>query len=61
MHNWIGDTEYIIIKLILKMKVGKKMTEKEIDRLYDILETVVDDDQRAALRHAILLLEKREY
>ena len=43
------------------MKVGKKMTEKEIDRLYDILETVVDDDQRAALRRAILLLEKREY
>lgn len=43
------------------MKVGKKMTEKEIDRLYDILETVVDDDQRAALRHAIFLLEKREY
>lgn len=43
------------------MKVGKKMTEKEIDRLYDILETVVDDDQRAALRHAILLLEKRDY
>lgn len=37
------------------------MTEKEIDRLYDILETVEDDNQRAALRHAILLLEKGEY
>ena len=40
---------------------GISMTEKEIDRLYDILETVEDDDQRAALRHAILLLEKGEY
>ena len=30
------------------MKVGKKMTEKEIDRLYDILETVVDDDEQSS-------------
>lgn len=37
------------------MKVGTRMTEKEMDRLYDILENVVVDDQRAALRHAILL------
>lgn len=43
------------------MKVGIRMIEKEMDRLYDILENVEDDDQRAALRHAILLLEKREY
>ena len=53
--------ELIFAKTDIEMKVGKKMTEKEIDRLYDILETVEDDDQRAALRHAILLLEKREY
>ena len=33
------------------------MSEKELDRLYDLLETIKDPDTAAALRHAIFILE----
>lgn len=33
------------------------MSEKELERLYDLLETVKDPDTAAALRHAIFILE----
>lgn len=33
------------------------MTEKEIERLYSLLEKVSDPDEKAALRHAIYILE----
>lgn len=33
------------------------MSEKELERLYNILETVKDPDEKAALRHAIYILE----
>ncbi len=33
------------------------MSEKEMERLYSILEKLVDDDEKAALRHAIFILE----
>lgn len=33
------------------------MSEKELERLYDLLEKVTDPDEKAALRHAIFILE----
>ena len=33
------------------------MSEKELERLYDLLEIVKDPDTAAALRHAIFILE----
>ena len=33
------------------------MRDKEIERLYEILEKLTDQDERAALRHAIFILE----
>ena len=33
------------------------MSEKELQRLYDLLEKVKDEDEKAALRHAIFILE----
>ena len=33
------------------------MTEKEINRLYDLLEMIKNEDQKAGLRHAIFILE----
>lgn len=33
------------------------MTEKELERLYNLLEKVNDPDEKAALRHAIFILE----
>lgn len=33
------------------------MLRKEIDRLYDILERLTDENERAALKHAIFILE----
>ena len=33
------------------------MSEKELERLYDLLETVKDPDTAAALHHAIFILE----
>ena len=43
-----------------KKRKGKElicMSEKELDRLYDLLETVQDPDTASALRHAIFILE----
>lgn len=36
------------------------MSEKEMERLYDVLERLSDKDEAAALRHAIFLLESME-
>lgn len=33
------------------------MREKEIERLYKILEKLKDQDEKSALRHAIFILE----
>ena len=33
------------------------MSEKELERLYTLLEKVKDPDEKAALRHAIFILE----
>ena len=33
------------------------MSEKELDRLYDLMDKVKDPDTAAALRHAIFILE----
>lgn len=33
------------------------MRDKEIERLYAILERLTDQDEKAALRHAIFILE----
>lgn len=33
------------------------MLKKEIDRLYDILEKLTDENEKAALKHAIFILE----
>lgn len=33
------------------------MRDKEIERLYKILEKLTDQDEKAALRHAIFILE----
>lgn len=35
------------------------MSEKEMERLYALLETVTNEDERAALRHAIFILESQ--
>ena len=45
---------------ISKKRKGKEviyMSEKELERLYDLLEIVKDPDTAAALRHAIFILE----
>lgn len=36
------------------------MTKKEIERLYKILERLTNEDEKAALRHAIFILENQE-
>lgn len=36
------------------------MTKKEIERLYKILERLTDEGEKAALRHAIFILENQE-
>lgn len=33
------------------------MSEKELERLYDLLKEIKDEDEKAALRHAIFILE----
>lgn len=33
------------------------MRDKEIERLYEILEKLTDQDEKATLRHAIFILE----
>lgn len=33
------------------------MRDKEIEKLYEILEKLTDQDEKAALRHAIFILE----
>lgn len=43
------------------MKGGYIMSEKELDRLYDLLEKVTDENERAALRHAIHIIETYNY
>ena len=34
------------------------MSEKELQRLYDLLEKIRDEDEKAALRNAIFLIEQ---
>lgn len=36
------------------------MTKKEIERLYKILDRLANEDEKAALRHAIFILENQE-
>lgn len=33
------------------------MSEKELERLYTILEKLTDEDEKAALKHAIFIIE----
>lgn len=33
------------------------MSEKELQRLYDILDKLTDENEKAALRHAIYIIE----
>lgn len=33
------------------------MSEKELQRLYDLLEKLTDENDKAALRHAIFIIE----
>lgn len=35
------------------------MSEKELQRLYDILEKLTDENEIAALRHAIFIIESQ--
>ena len=37
----------------------ERLSEKELQRLYDLLDKVKDEDEKAALRHAIFILESR--
>ena len=39
------------------MEVKDNMSEQELQRLYDLLEKVTDEDEKAALRHAIYIIE----
>lgn len=34
------------------------MSEKELQRLYDLLEKVKNEEEKAALRHAIFIIEQ---
>lgn len=36
------------------------MTKKEIERLYKILESLTNEGEKSALRHAIFVLENQE-
>lgn len=33
------------------------MSEKELQRLYDILDKLTDENEKAALKHAIFIIE----
>lgn len=33
------------------------MSEKELERLYELSEKITNEDERAALRHAIYIIE----
>lgn len=35
------------------------MSENELQRLYDLLEKITDEDEKAALRHAIFIIESQ--
>lgn len=37
------------------------MSEKELQRLYDLLEKVEDADEKAALRHVIHIIESNNH
>jgi hypothetical protein len=37
------------------------MSEKELQRLYDLLEKVTNEDEKAALRHAIFIFENWDF
>lgn len=37
------------------------MSEKELQRLYDLLEKLTDEDEKAALKHAIFTLESNNH
>lgn len=34
-----------------------RMSEKELNKLYDLLEKLEDEEEKAALRHAIFIIE----
>lgn len=36
------------------------MSEKELQRLYDILDKLTDENEKAALKHAIFIIENME-
>lgn len=49
------------IHLIKQVKAGEReMSEKEIQRLYDLLNKVTEPNEKAALRHAIIILENMQ-
>lgn len=37
------------------------MGEKELQRLYDLLEKLTDEDEKAALKHAIFVIESNNH
>ncbi len=37
------------------------MSEQELQRLYDLLEKVTDENEKAALRHAIHIIESNNH
>ena len=37
------------------------MSEKELQHLYDLLERVTNEDEKAALRHAIYIIESNNH
>lgn len=37
------------------------MSEKELQRLYDLLEKLDDENEKAALRHAIHIIESNHH
>ena len=41
----------------LEVRKGDNMSEKELQRLYDILEHLTDENEIAALRYAIFIIE----
>ncbi len=37
------------------------MSKKEMEHLYDLMEKTTDEDEKAALRHAIYILETNHH
>ena len=51
----------MIMTTELENRKGDNMSEKELQRLYDILERLTDENEIAALRHAIHVIESSNH